>query len=72
MQEKKEKRYCYECGEEIPNTEGKYFCNQYCWDKYGKNFKPIRGTTLSIKEMQRKILGWANEMKEKCKPNKLF
>lgn len=59
-------RNCYQCNKEIKNIEGKYFCSQLCWDKYGENFKKIRNR-MTIKEMQAKILEFGKSAKKEIK-----
>ena len=47
-------RSCYQCGKEIQNISGKYFCSRECWDKYGENQdkKKPQNAKLTIKEIQ--------------------
>lgn len=67
------KRNCYTCGIEIKNIEGKYFCSQLCWDKYGENFKKIP-TRMTIKELveRTKALGKGRKSENLVLGEKLF
>lgn len=55
-------RTCYQCGKEIPDVSGKYFCSQECWDKYGENQnkKKPKNSRLTIKEIQERWKGKKN------------
>ena len=56
-------RTCYDCGKDMPEKLGKYFCNRDCWDRW-KVKNPIKGT-WTIEEMQRRLLEMASDERNK-------